>query len=107
MDEEQRPMMIETRIPVIESDNRTHASECLATRVGPEGMEFCTDIPPTGRFTWLEFELPGDERRIKALGEVVDVQHGPDRDRVQVRFKHLFPRDRVAMNTFCHARAAA
>ena len=39
------------------------------------------------RYVWLEFGLGGDPRRIRALGEIVDM--GPNSR--TVRFKHIFP----------------
>ena len=39
------------------------------------------------RYVWLEFGLGADPRRIRALGEIVDM--GPDSR--TVRFKHIFP----------------
>ncbi len=39
------------------------------------------------RYVWLEFGLGGDARRIRALGEIVDM--GPNSR--TVRFKHIFP----------------
>jgi len=39
------------------------------------------------RYVWLEFGLGGDARRIRVLGEIVDM--GPDSR--TVRFKHIFP----------------
>ena len=48
------------------------------------------------RFVWLEFGLGGDKRRIRALGEIVDM--GPNTH--TVRFKHIFPDHRQLLLDF-------
>ena len=42
------------------------------------------------RYVWLEFGLGGDARRIRVLGEIVDL--GPNSR--TVRFEHIFPAHR-------------
>jgi hypothetical protein len=49
-----------------------------------EGPAYPADIDP--RFVWLEFGLGVDDKKISALGEIVD--SGP---KTRVRFKHIFP----------------
>lgn len=76
-----------------------------------DGMEIITDQVPPGRFAWLGFEIPVSHHRIKALAEVIGVldadDEGPDRRRVMVRFKHLFPADRVEMIRWLTEKVAA
>ncbi|MFH1531232.1 MAG: hypothetical protein ABIK09_10950 [Pseudomonadota bacterium] len=48
------------------------------------------------RYVWLEFGLGGDPRRIRALGEIVDM--GPNSR--TVRFKHIFPDHRALLNDY-------
>jgi len=43
-----------------------------------------------GRFMWVEFELPHDMHAMRALVEVIS----QDENSTQLRFKHLWPRDR-------------
>ncbi|MBM4372707.1 MAG: hypothetical protein FJ098_13685 [Deltaproteobacteria bacterium] len=45
------------------------------------------DSSDATRFVWLEFGLGPEARRIRALGEIVDM--GPETRRI--RFKHIFP----------------
>ncbi len=45
------------------------------------------------RYVWLEFGLGDDPRRIRALGEIVDM--GPNSR--TVRFKHIFPDHRQVL----------
>ena len=100
--------MIDTFLPVTESQGPGTAREAYATRVGPTGMEMNLLGSPTSRYSWVEFSLPTNGYRIKALGEVVAVSgSGEGKTRVQLRFKHLFPQDRREMDGFLNAREAA
>lgn len=76
-------------------------------RIGMNGMETRQESIPSGRFAWLEFELPLNGYRVKALGEVTSVVGGDGPTTVTYRFKHVFPRDRVAMNDFLTEEAVA
>jgi hypothetical protein len=99
--------MCDLSFTVVETEERNRTREVEATKLGVDGLEFCTRTAPVGRFAWLEFELPGAGYRVKALAEIVAVFAGQEIHRVLCRFKHLFPRDRVAMNSFLEARLAA
>ena len=101
-----RSGMVDAMIPILEFTAEGAPSGAVVTRLGPYGMELaCGQVPPR-RYAWLGFELPtGDS--IKALAEIVGVVGESGGTRVLVRFKHLFPRDRVAMEGFMNARVAA
>lgn len=76
-------------------------------RLGPNGVEVDLERPPEKRFSWLEFELPESGYRVKALGEVAWAASGLGGYKVIYRFKHLFPRDRMALESYLSRRAAA
>jgi hypothetical protein len=99
--------MVDSRFPIVECDGRTRERECTAVRLGPQGIEFLTEAVPSGRFAWLVFTIPGSAYRVKALGEVMAVIGGDGPSRVIMRFKHVFPRDRAAMDRFLAPCAAA
>ena len=102
--------LVEAGFPVVETHGKDRTSEATAVRLGESGIEvrMPADALPEKGFSWLEFTLPGDGYRVKALGEVADVngsQHGWAF--VRFLFKHVFPRDMAAMRQFLQARAAA
>ena len=99
--------MIEMKFPVTETDEPGRELQTYATRLGPDGMELDGRHVPPKRYTWLSFEIPGADHPVKALAEVVGVLAVDGANRVLVRFKHLFPRDRQALVGFVSARAAA
>lgn len=99
--------MVESCFEVTEFDGLNRRRECRAVRLGPKGIELLTDVVPSGRFAWLEFNLPDSGYRIKALGEVMAVIGGDGPTRVIMRFKHVFPPDRVAMEHYLSPRLAA
>lgn len=99
--------MVETEFPVVGSDVPGKGASGNVTRLGVNGMEVHQDSIPAGRFTWLEFRLPDMGYRVKALGEVASVVGGDGPTTVTYRFKHLFPRDRVAIYDFLTERAVA
>jgi hypothetical protein len=98
--------MVDATIPIREFTAEGAPSGAVATRLGPHGMELACDQVPPGRYAWLGFDLPSGDS-IKTLAEIVGVVGDAGRSRLLVRFKHLFPRDRVAMEGFLNARAAA
>lgn len=99
--------MVEAGVSLIQSDTPGRTTHGRILRVGPEGLEAHLDAVPAGRFSWLEFELPESGYRVKALGEMTGLLPGPGEDRVLFRFKHLFPRDRLALGDFLTHRVAA
>lgn len=99
--------MIDCAFPVFEYDGTRPVRGIDGTRLGPFGMEVRTDRLPPNRFAWMGFDLPGG-RHVKALAEVVGVIGDSDeRNRVILRFKHVFPSDRMVLSDFFHALAAA
>ncbi len=101
--------MVDATIPIREFTAEGAPAGAVATRLGPHGMELACDQVPPGRYAWLGFDLPSGDS-IKTLAEIVGVvgeAGSAGRSRVLVRFKHVFPRDRVAMEGFLNARAAA
>lgn len=72
-----------------------------AMRIGPSAI-YLSGAPAEGaRFFWLDFVLPGSNDRIRALGEAM---HAPrDAQWTCVRFKHLFPDQRVHVQRFVDA----
>lgn len=99
--------MVEMKFPVSEIRGSAVTGRGIATRIGVEGMELtATDVPP-GRFAWIGFTLPGTTRAIKALGEIMGVRRDGTRDTVVVRFKHVFPADRLLLSNVMQTRAAA
>ncbi len=99
--------MIEAHIPMTEFDGRTREHAATAVRVGPNGIEFVAEQIPTGRFAWLEFMLPDTGYRVRALAEVMAVIAGDGPSHVIARYKHVFPRDRVALQRFLNPPQAA
>jgi c-di-GMP-binding flagellar brake protein YcgR len=55
------------------------------------------------RYTWLEFQLPGEERPVRALAELVWAREEPDLVGRALRFKYLNPRDKVRVARFLEA----
>lgn len=98
--------MVDAMIPIREFTAEGAPSGAVATRLGPHGMELDCDRVPPGRYAWLGFDLPSGDS-VKTLAEIVGVVGDSGRSRVLVRFKHLFPRDRVAMEGYLGARVAA
>ena len=96
--------MVPLELELLESDGRGVPARGQVKRLCQHGMEAALEVPPSCRFAWLEFVLPsGDEDyRVKALGEVVEV----DTSKVVFRFKHLFPNDRLALESFLSRVAA-
>jgi hypothetical protein len=98
--------MVDATIPIREFTAEGAPQGAVATRLGPHGMELdCAQVPPS-RYAWLGFDLPTGAS-VKTLAEIVGVVGDAGRTRVLVRFKHVFPRDRAAMDGFLNARAAA
>ena len=90
------------RVTEIHSEDEAHLSRVL--HFDEDGMVLTRSPARTrvGRHVWLEFAIEG-AGRIRVLGEVVG--RGPDSTRV--RFKHMWPRDRVAcQGLFTEALAA-
>ena len=99
--------MVDCSFRVVEYQGQKPVRNADGMRLGPFGMEVRSDRLPPNRFAWMGFDLPGG-RHVKALAEVVGVLADEDaRDRVIVRFKHVFPNDRLVMSDFFQARAAA
>jgi hypothetical protein len=98
--------MVDAMIPIREFAAEGAPAGAVATRLGPYGMELACDRVPPGRYAWLGFDLPTGTP-VKTLAEIVGVVGENGTSRVLVRFKHVFPRDRVAMEGFLSARAAA
>lgn len=99
--------MVEAEVALVQSDMPGRATRGQVVRVGPKGMEALLEVVPAKRFSWLEFELPGLGYRVKALGEMTGLLTTTGESRVLFRFKHLFPRDRAALEDFLGQRAAA
>lgn len=99
--------MVEAGVALIQWDTPGRWTRGRIVRVGSEGLEAQLEMVPSGRFSWLEFELPESGHRIKALGEMTGLVATSGESRVVFRFKHLFPRDRVALGSFLLHRAAA
>ena len=99
--------MLNTMLPVIQIDGTGRPDEGVATRFGMGGMELEAHAVPSGRYEWLEFQIPESGHRVKALGEVVSVVCSQGQIRVHVQFKHVFPADRLAMSGFLQAHAVA
>lgn len=97
--------MIDLTLPIREFLAEGAPAAATATRLGPNGLELRCDRVPPGRYAWLGFELAGSP--VKALGEIVGVMGEGGTNRVLVRFKHLFPRDRALLSGILDARAAA
>lgn len=78
--------------------------DTVALGLGPDGLR--TTLPGDlgeARHVWLEFTLPdGAETRVRALGELV----GHDERDQWVRFKHVFPDQRVRLESFLRSREA-
>jgi hypothetical protein len=98
--------MVDAMIPIREFTADGAPVGAVATRLGPYGMELACDRVPPGRYAWLGFDLPTGIP-VKTLAEIVGVVGDNGSSRVLLRFKHMFPRDRVAMDGFLTARAAA
>jgi hypothetical protein len=98
--------MIEWNFPVAEYDGTRRVRDVSGVLLGPDGMEIRSEQVPSGRYAWLGFDLP-DGRHVKALSEVVAVIADGATKRIRVHFKHLWPADRMAMEGFMEARAAA
>jgi len=100
--------MVKSLFCVLEMDGRSGVRECTATRIGPLGIEVEASTAPVGRFTWLEFVVPGTDYRVKALAEVIACIAAGGVIRTIMRFKHLFPRDRARLSAwFVETKAAA
>jgi len=98
--------MVDAMIPIREFTAVGAPERATARRLGPNGLELDCDRVPPGRYAWLCFDLPTGEA-VKTLGEIVGVTGSNGTSRVLVRFKHVFPRDRAAMNSYLQTRAAA
>jgi len=99
--------MVEAGFKVSESCGSDRCSKGTARKIGRNGMEVILDDIPSGRFAWLEFELPETGYRVKALGEVAGLTGGREPASVLFSFKHVFPHDRNAMDEFLSTRVAA
>lgn len=97
--------MIDLSIPIREFTAEGAPSAATATRLGMNGVELRCDQVPPGRYAWLGFDVGGSP--VKALGEIVGVMGEGGAHRVLVRFKHLFPRDRMLLAQVLDTRAAA
>jgi len=98
--------MVDLRLPVREFLAAGEPGTATATRIGPNGIEIeCPEAPP-GRYAWVGVVLP-DGSPIKALVEVMGILGSGTGLRVLARFKHLFPRDRRALDRALAGRMAA
>ncbi len=64
---------------------------------------------PRGRHAWLRFRLPGEQRSIAALGEIVHRERDEQLavERLGIRFKFLFPDQRRMLDEYLKECAAA
>ena len=94
-------------MPMTAVDSSGHPDQAVVTRLGLRGMEFEAQAMPSGRFAWLDFHLPENGHRVKALGEITCVLCSNSLIRVFIDFKHVFPADRIAMSGFLQSHAVA
>jgi len=76
--------------------------DAVAFEIGPDGLRTTLggDLGEA-RHVWLEFTLPdGQDTRVRALGELV----GHDGRQRTVRFKHVFPDQRLRLQSFLEAQ---
>ncbi|MBI3073628.1 MAG: PilZ domain-containing protein [Deltaproteobacteria bacterium] len=79
---------------------------CRARDLSESGM-YLVKLPrpqiAESRYTWLEFQLPGDERPVRALAELVRAREEPDLAGRALRFKYISPKDKVRVARFLEA----
>jgi hypothetical protein len=78
--------------------------DAVAIELGPDGLTttLAGDLGEA-RHVWLEFTLPdAHETRVRALGELL----GQDGRQRTVRFKHVFPDQRVRLQSYLDAQVA-
>lgn len=86
---------------------------CMSLDISPEGMTVVSlareGRVAQGSHAWLRFWLPGQNRPIHALGEVVHRQRDEQLslDRTGMRFKFLFPDQRRMLEQYLREAAAA
>ncbi|MCB9739637.1 MAG: hypothetical protein H6747_10240 [Deltaproteobacteria bacterium] len=78
------------------SSHGSQRPECALREVRPDGVVLeGADEGSLGRYVWLDVDLPGGGE-VKALGEVVG-RRDPRQLALDVKFKHLFPDHRRAL----------
>jgi hypothetical protein len=90
---------INTSFRVIQSLSEAINFESSAVFLSKSGI--ITTLPtgcPEKRFVWLTLELP-EKGSIKALAEVIDRQNSTV-NRIQMKFKHLYPKEKMELDKF-------
>jgi hypothetical protein len=108
---------INRRLPVSLFVNRqfdeTRQNLCMSLDLSRGGMTIVSlsrdGQASLGHHAWLRFWLPGQERPIQALGEVVHRQHDDALllERTGIRFKFLFPDQQRMLESYLGECTAA
>lgn len=82
----------------------------MSVDLSPSGMSLITlqrTKPPAGRHAWLKFWLPGSDTLVKALAEVVHRHDDGEVERYGMRFKYMFPDQRLLLERYLSASGAS
>lgn len=72
--------------------------------VSREGMilSYPAEDFPDVKFVWLDLTIKSEERKIRALGEITGISGTNGSRTMSVKFKHIFPKDKILFEKSLH-----